>query len=45
MAKRYGFIYVDRDNFGKGTFRRIPKKSFYWYQEVIKSNGENLNEK
>lgn len=45
MAKRYGFIYVDRDNSGKGTFRRIPKKSFYWYQEVIKHNGENLNEK
>ena len=39
MKKRYGFIYVDLDDDGKGTFQRIPKKSFYWYQEVIRSNG------
>lgn len=45
MEKRYGFVYIDRDNLGKGTLRRIPKKSFYWYQQVIKSNGENLNER
>lgn len=42
MQKRYGFIYVDLDNYGKGTMQRIKKKSFYWYQNVIKSNGENL---
>ncbi len=42
MKKRYGFIYVDRDNNGNGTFERIKKKSFDWYKEVISSNGENL---
>ncbi len=39
MKKRYGFIYVDRDNEGKGTYRRIKKDSFYWYKKVIESNG------
>ena len=34
MKKRYGFIYVDRDDQGNGSFRRIPKKSFYWYKKV-----------
>lgn len=42
MKKRYGFIYVDADDFGNGTFDRIPKESFYWYHQVIKSNGEHL---
>ena len=42
MSKRYGFIYVDRQDDGTGTFVRIPKKSFYWYQKVIETNGENL---
>lgn len=42
MSKRYGFIYVDRDDEGKGTLDRTPKKSFYWYQQVIESNGEIL---
>ena len=42
MKKRYGFIYVDRDNEGKGTFKRIRKDSFYWYKQVIESNGEKL---
>ena len=42
MSKRYGFIYVDLDDEGKGTLSRSRKKSFGWYQEVIKSNGENL---
>ena len=42
MKKRYGFIYVDKDNEGHGTLERKKKKSFYWYQNVIKSNGENL---
>lgn len=44
MKKRYGYIYVDRDNEGKGSFKRIKKKSFNWYKNVIKSNGENLGE-
>ncbi|WP_314575912.1 6-phospho-beta-glucosidase [Enterococcus gilvus] len=43
MKKRYGFIYVDRDNKGKGTLKRSPKKSFEWYKQVIASNGENLD--
>lgn len=42
MKKRYGFIYVDKDNEGNGTLKRIPKKSFQWYQKVIRSNGEDL---
>lgn len=43
MKKRYGFIYVDRDNEGKGSLMRKKKKSFYWYKQVIASNGENYN--
>lgn len=42
MAKRYGFIYVDQDNLGNGTLDRYRKDSFYWYKQVIKSNGEVL---
>lgn len=42
MSKRYGFIYVDRDDDGTGTLRRIRKKSFYWYQEVIRTRGGSL---
>ncbi len=42
MSKRYGFIYVDRDNNGNGTNKRSKKKSFEWYKKVIASNGENL---
>ncbi|GKX67475.1 glycoside hydrolase family 1 protein [Inconstantimicrobium mannanitabidum] len=42
MKKRYGLIYVDKDNDGKGTLDRSPKKSFYWYKKVIDTNGENL---
>lgn len=42
MEKRYGFIYVDKDNSGKGTLKRIRKDSFYWYKKVISSNGEDL---
>ncbi|MDN6502847.1 MAG: family 1 glycosylhydrolase, partial [Tetragenococcus koreensis] len=42
MEKRYGFIYVDKDNEGKGTLDRKRKDSFYWYKEVIKSSGEDL---
>lgn len=43
MKKRYGFIYVDKDNEGNGTLRRSKKDSFAWYQKVIASNGEDLN--
>jgi 6-phospho-beta-glucosidase len=43
MTKRYGFIYVDLDNHGEGTGRRIRKDSFDWYQEVIRTNGESLH--
>ena len=42
MEKRYGFIYVDKDNEGKGTLERRKKKSFDWYKKVIASNGEEL---
>ncbi|GEM_PF-8488 len=40
MEKRYGFIYVDKNNKGEGTLKRKRKQSFYWYQKVIQSNGE-----
>ena len=43
MKKRYGFIYVDRDDEGHGTLKRRRKKSFYWYQKVISTNGEDLD--
>lgn len=43
MSKRYGFIYVDQDDEGKGTLKRYRKDSFYWYQKVIASNGADLN--
>ena len=42
MSKRYGFIYVDRDDDGSGTLDRYKKKSFDWYKEVIATNGESL---
>ena len=42
MKKRYGFIYVDLDNEGKGTLKRTKKKSFEWYKKVIATNGEVL---
>jgi 6-phospho-beta-glucosidase len=42
MSKRYGFIYVDRDDQGAGTLARTRKKSFYWYAEVIRSRGVSL---
>ncbi len=43
MRKRYGFIYVDLDDEGKGTLDRYPKDSFYWYKKVIASNGADLD--
>lgn len=42
MKKRYGFIYVDRDDLGRGSLARSRKDSFAWYQKVIASNGEAL---
>lgn len=44
MSKRYGFIYVDCDDYGNGTFDRYRKKSFYWYKKVIETNGACLFE-
>lgn len=44
MSKRYGFIYVDRNDDGTGTLNRYKKKSFDWYKEVIATNGESLFE-
>ncbi|CQH60055.1 6-phospho-beta-glucosidase [Yersinia enterocolitica] len=43
MSKRYGFVYVDRDDLGKGSLARKKKKSFYWYKKVIASNGADLS--
>lgn len=43
MSKRYGFIYVDLDDFGKGSGKRSKKDSFYWYKKVIETNGEDLD--
>lgn len=43
IQKRYGFIYVDRDNKGEGSLKRSKKKSFHWYQRVIASNGKELD--
>ena len=42
MKKRYGFIYVDKQEDGSGTLARSRKKSFYWYKKVIETNGEEL---
>ncbi|MDW8846242.1 6-phospho-beta-glucosidase [Erwinia sp. MMLR14_017] len=42
FSKRYGFIYVDRNDEGQGTLARTRKKSFFWYQDVIKSQGASL---
>lgn len=46
MSKRYGFygfIYADQDDLGNGTLKRTKKDSFYWYQKVIATNGENMD--
>ncbi|ASC09211.1 6-phospho-beta-glucosidase [Pediococcus pentosaceus] len=43
MSKRYGFIYVDKDDDGNGTLQRSKKDSFGWYQKVIRTNGEDLD--
>lgn len=44
MKKRYGFIYVDKDDQGNGTMKRHRKKSFYWYKKVIETNGGDLTD-
>lgn len=44
MSKRYGFIYVDADDYGHGSYRRYKKKSFNWYKKVIETNGACLFE-
>jgi 6-phospho-beta-glucosidase len=43
MSKRYGFIYVDLNDFGESTGERLRKDSFDWYQQVISTNGESLH--
>lgn len=43
MKKRYGLIYVDIDDQGNGTCQRIRKDSFFWYQQLLKSNGADLD--
>ena len=43
MDERYGFIYVDMDDEGKGDLHRSKKDSFYWYQKCIKSDGKDLD--
>ena len=43
MKKRYGYVYVDRDDLGNGTLKRYRKDSFYWYKKVIATNGEDLD--
>ena len=43
MSKRYGYVYVDKDDQGNGTLERRRKKSFYWYKKVIASNGSDLD--
>lgn len=42
ISKRYGLIYVDCDDYGKGSYRRYPKRSYEWYRQVIETNGESL---
>ena len=42
MSKRYGLVYVDCDDFGRGSYQRTRKKSFYWYKDLIASNGNCL---
>ncbi len=44
MDKRYGFIYVDKNDAGEGTLKRSKKDSFYWFRHVIATNGEDLSD-
>ncbi|ALD66471.1 glycoside hydrolase family 1 protein [Spiroplasma cantharicola] len=42
VSKRYGFVYVNRDEFDEKDMKRIRKDSFFWYKELIEKNGENI---
>ena len=42
MRKRYGLIYVDKNDDGSGTYKRYRKKSFHWYRHVIETNGQSV---
>lgn len=42
-GKRYGFVYVDLDDYGNGTGKRLIKDSYHWYRRVVTSNGEQLD--
>ncbi|AXK51581.1 hypothetical protein SALLE_v1c09110 [Spiroplasma alleghenense] len=42
MSKCYGLIYVDQDDLGQSTKKRFKKDGFYWYQKLIKLNGNNF---
>ncbi|CAI3546672.1 hypothetical protein CNEO3_230056 [Clostridium neonatale] len=44
MEKRYGLVYVDRDDFDEKSMKRYKKDSYYYYQDVIKTNGSTLIE-
>lgn len=44
MEKRYGYIYVDRNDKGEGSLARYRKRSFHWYKRVIATDGAGLNE-
>jgi len=44
MKKRYGYIYVDLDDMGEGSGERLRKDSFYWYKQVIATQGEDLGD-
>lgn len=39
FEKRYGFVYVDKED----SYKRLKKKSFYWYKKVIETNGNDLS--
>ena len=42
MEKRYGAVYVNRSNHDLKDLKRVPKKSFYWFKEILKDNGDEL---
>ena len=44
ISKRYGYIYVDYDDYGNGSGNLYKKDSFYWYKNVIETNGQCLND-
>jgi 6-phospho-beta-glucosidase len=44
MSKRYGFIYVDQDDYGNGSLKRTEKDSYFWYRDIVISNGKKLQD-